>query len=264
MDVYRIPKWVETPYDLELYHHGIMGQRKGKRRWQNQDGSLTPAGRIRYGVGQAREKVGDMEARVSSRVQTSGFDTSERRASSLGETGTGVRTRSRIGVHSTLNVNDDLSSIKPALKMKGKEHCDNLSDSSIDELRVRETKQIGRYYMENSYANSSLRPVNVSPQSGARSSARYGLSVTGGESGHYFSKGDVREKMINRAEQDRAYNYHGLREDFKREGRKISEYKNDPLYKVGKEEIERDFDWDANRAYDEWTDPKDKRRSKKW
>ncbi len=32
----------------ELYHHGILGQRWGIRRYQNPDGSLTAAGKIRY------------------------------------------------------------------------------------------------------------------------------------------------------------------------------------------------------------------------
>lgn len=31
----------------ELYHHGVPGQRWGFRRYQNKDGSLTPAGRRR-------------------------------------------------------------------------------------------------------------------------------------------------------------------------------------------------------------------------
>lgn len=31
-----------------LYHHGIKGQRWGIRRYQNVDGSLTPAGRKRF------------------------------------------------------------------------------------------------------------------------------------------------------------------------------------------------------------------------
>ena len=35
----------------ELYHHGIKGQKWYVRRWQNEDGSLTPAGRIHYGYG---------------------------------------------------------------------------------------------------------------------------------------------------------------------------------------------------------------------
>lgn len=35
--------------DDELYHHGIKGQRWGVRRYQNEDGSLTSAGKKRYG-----------------------------------------------------------------------------------------------------------------------------------------------------------------------------------------------------------------------
>ena len=37
-----------------LIHSGSKGMRWGVRRWQNKDGSLTPAGRERYGVGSAR------------------------------------------------------------------------------------------------------------------------------------------------------------------------------------------------------------------
>ena len=32
----------------EIYHHGIKGQKWGVRRYQNEDGSLTPAGEKRY------------------------------------------------------------------------------------------------------------------------------------------------------------------------------------------------------------------------
>lgn len=33
----------------ELTHHGILGMKWGRRRYQNKDGSLTPAGKKRYG-----------------------------------------------------------------------------------------------------------------------------------------------------------------------------------------------------------------------
>ena len=35
-------------YELYLAHHGILGQKWGVRRYQNPDGSLTAAGKLRY------------------------------------------------------------------------------------------------------------------------------------------------------------------------------------------------------------------------
>lgn len=43
--------------ELELYHHGILGQKWGVRRYQNADGSLTAAGKKKYGTKTNFEKV---------------------------------------------------------------------------------------------------------------------------------------------------------------------------------------------------------------
>lgn len=51
-------EWDMLPNQSDfLVHHGVPGQKKGVRRYQNTDGSLTQEGRIHYGVGEKREKT---------------------------------------------------------------------------------------------------------------------------------------------------------------------------------------------------------------
>ena len=63
------------PYSDELYHHGIKGQKWGDRRFQNKDGSLTPAGVKRYSVidGDGKKNYTDSKGRqhvLSDKVKT--------------------------------------------------------------------------------------------------------------------------------------------------------------------------------------------------
>lgn len=43
--------------ESELYHHGIIGQKWGIRRYQNEDGSLTDEGRLRYNGTKGQERL---------------------------------------------------------------------------------------------------------------------------------------------------------------------------------------------------------------
>ena len=45
-----------SPREDYIQHHGVKGQKWGIRRYQNQDGTLTPEGRERYGHGSRRDE----------------------------------------------------------------------------------------------------------------------------------------------------------------------------------------------------------------
>ena len=57
----------------ELYHHGILGQRWGLRRYQNKDGSLTKAGLKRYGSESNFNKIAKAEAKAKKEAEAAKF-----------------------------------------------------------------------------------------------------------------------------------------------------------------------------------------------
>lgn len=54
MNIYYV---AGVPYTSELYHHGILGQKWGVRRFQYADGTLTAEGRKRYSTGSEQKKL---------------------------------------------------------------------------------------------------------------------------------------------------------------------------------------------------------------
>ena len=54
---------------MELYHHGIKGQKWGIRRYQYADGTYTPAGRKRYGVSQSSSNAQRVATMMGMRVK---------------------------------------------------------------------------------------------------------------------------------------------------------------------------------------------------
>lgn len=63
-------------YETELYHHGTMKQKWGRRLYQYKDGSLTPLGKLRYGskgerLNKYKKKNGSLNKKKIEKKKTS-------------------------------------------------------------------------------------------------------------------------------------------------------------------------------------------------
>ena len=54
--------WEENQY---LIHYGVKGQKKGQRRFQNEDGSYTEEGKAHYGIVEGRGHDGSKGIRIN-------------------------------------------------------------------------------------------------------------------------------------------------------------------------------------------------------
>jgi hypothetical protein len=138
------------------------------------------------------------------------FDTSSRRASNLGEVGTGVRRRSQINGRHSINYDERLDTISPSLTLKGKNTVTSsgLRDATMDSIREREVTQIGRFYTEQFYKGTGgygVSSYNYSDSGVLKNYyARQGKSQTGGESPYSYHK-NTYDTLQTRNVQDNEY-----------------------------------------------------------
>ena len=121
----------------ELQHWGIKGQKWGVRRYQNADGSLTPAGIKRY-----RDEAGDIERRLNTNkreMTVDDYQNAIKKTKSVGE-----------GIDSVRKFNDDGKKLKdPAMERRIRKSTEQMSDKELQQ-------RVQRLNMEDNYTRMMM------------------------------------------------------------------------------------------------------------
>jgi hypothetical protein len=105
----------------DLQHWGIKGQKWGVRRYQNADGSLTPAGVKRY-----RDEAGDIERRLNTGKRETTLEDYEKALNRVKTVSTSVE-----GVR---RINSDVKGVKdPAMERRIRKNASQMSDKELYE-----------------------------------------------------------------------------------------------------------------------------------
>ena len=129
----------------ELYHHGTKGMKWGVRRYQNKDGSLTPAGVKRYN--REVQKLKDREASIKAKEKARSYQAKlDKKKAELDEREAALKGKS------SAKSNAKATAQKPGAEPQRK----SIKDMSDAELRA----VVNRMQLEQQYR--SLAPQQVS------------------------------------------------------------------------------------------------------
>lgn len=125
----------------ELFHHGIKGQKWGVRRFQNPDGTLTPAGRKRRAKYEA--KIDKRTKKLKAKMDEEGLNTKEERPKTLSELSieelNEAVTRARLEAqlyNEQFNRATSISRLKEAQKSKGRKFIEDYAPKLMDQVVI--------------------------------------------------------------------------------------------------------------------------------
>ena len=128
----------------DLRHHGIKGQKWGVRRFQNSDGSLTAAGRKRYGDGESsydygKDSGGRKVVRVSKESSTDNYENAIKKTKAAGDAVENIR-----------KFNNDAKRMKdPAMEKRIRKSTEAMTDKELQQ-------RVNRLNMEDNYTRMMM------------------------------------------------------------------------------------------------------------
>ena len=132
----------------ELFHSGIKGMKWGVRRYQNKDGTLTPAGKKRYD----RDFAENAKKKKDNRIPEEGINDPNRWVRE-------DRERSRRVLDSGRQMTNDLTKAVDIADKRAKRNHPKMDLSEMSDAEMR--AQINRALLEKQY-NDVFNPPNVS------------------------------------------------------------------------------------------------------
>jgi hypothetical protein len=128
----------------DLQHHGIKGMRWGVRRFQNSDGSLTPAGRKRYS-----DYDGGKDSAVRKTIPVGG---GKQKSSSVEDYQNAIKRTKSVGegIDNVRKFNDDVKRIKdPAMEKRIRKSTEQMTDKELQQ-------RVQRLNMEDNYTRMMM------------------------------------------------------------------------------------------------------------